>query len=105
MATGTIGTGTIGTTQVAATAITGWSSSTPCGSGVLVSLPADNSGKTYYRYVTGGNNTSNAVLIPNGVPFTINPAGLCQNGPTPTLSNLFFVADGASQAFTGEAVG
>ncbi len=105
MATSTIGTGSVGTTQVAATALTGWTAATPCGSGVLVSLPSDASGKMYYRFATGANDTTAAVLIPNGVPYTINPAGMCQGGSAPSLSNLFFVASASSQAFTGEAIG
>jgi hypothetical protein len=105
MPTSTIGTATVGTTQVAATAVTGWSATTPCSQGVLVSLPADASGKMYYRFVTGANDTTAAVHIPNGVPFTINPSGLFQGGLKATLSNLFFVSDTVSQAFTAEAIG
>ena len=103
--TATIGTSTIGTTQVAATSVTGWSATTPCSSGILVSLPASNSGVTYYRYVTGPNDTTAAVPIPNGTPYTINPAGLMQGGSAATLANLFFVASAASQAFCAEAIG
>lgn len=105
MPTSTIGTATIGTTQVAATSVTGWTSATPCGYGILVSLPTSNTGSIYYRFVTGGNNTTAAVLIPTGVPFTINPAGLMQGGSTPSLSNLFFVASAAGQELTAEAIG
>ena len=104
MATATIGRASIGTSQVAATAVTGWSSTTPCGSGVLVSLPAANTGIIYYGYTTGVT-TSNGVPIPNGVPYTINPAGLMQGGSVATLSNLFFISDTAAQTFAGEAIG
>lgn len=107
MPTSTIGVSTIGGTQVAATAVTGWSSSTPCGFGVLVSLPTSNTGTIYYGFLTGVT-TSTGIPIPTGVPYTINPAGLIQSqagGVTPTLSNLFFIASGSGQAFTAEAIG
>lgn len=96
----TIGRATIGTSQVAATAVTGWSSSTPCGGGILVSLPVANTGVTWYRFATGPNDTTVAMPIPNGVPYTINPVGMAGS-----LSNLFFVADTAGQVFAAEAIG
>ena len=73
-------------------------------SGVKVVLPSDNSGKTYYGF-SSGVTTSTGCHIPNGVPFTINPAEfpLNANGQ-PDLTALYFIASAASQVVTGVVV-
>ena len=68
--------------------------------GVKVVTPAANTGLLYYGF-TSGVTTSTGCHIPNGSPFTINPAEFPLADGKPDLTALYFIASAASQTVTG----
>ena len=68
--------------------------------GVKVVTPAANTGLLYYGF-TSGVTTSTGCHIPNGSPFTINPAEFPSVNGKPDLTALYFIASAASQTVTG----
>ena len=69
--------------------------------GVKVVTPAANTGLLYYGF-SSGVTTSTGCHIPNGSPFTINPAEFPLNGDgRPDLTGLYFISDTAAQTVTG----
>lgn len=93
--------GTVGTTPaIQATTFTGLTTLTTTGYGIKVVLPSANTGKMYYGF-TSGVLISTGCHIPNGVPFTINPAEFPLANGKPDLTALYFVSDTAGQTLTG----
>ena len=69
--------------------------------GVKVVTPAANTGLLYYGF-SAGVTTSTGCHIPNGSPFTINPAEFPLNSSgKPDLTALYFISDTAAQKVTG----
>jgi len=68
--------------------------------GVKVVTPAANTGLLYYGF-TSGVTTSTGCHIPNGSPFTINPAEFPLAAGKPDLTALYLISDTASQKVTG----
>lgn len=69
--------------------------------GVKVVTPAANTGLLYYGF-SNTVTTSTGCHIPNGSPFTINPAELPVNSSgQPDITQLWFIASAAAQNVTG----
>lgn len=68
--------------------------------GVKVVTPAANTGLLYYGF-SSGVTTSTGCHIPNGSPFTINPAEFPLADGKPDLTALYFISDTAAQTVTG----
>ncbi len=68
--------------------------------GVKVVTPAANTGLLYYGF-SSGVTTSTGCHIPNGSPFTINPAEFPFADGKPDLTALYFISDTAAQTVTG----
>lgn len=69
--------------------------------GVKVVTPAANTGLLYYGF-TSSVTVSTGCHIPNGLPFTINPAEFPKNSSgQPNFAALYFIASAASQTVTG----
>lgn len=92
---------TIGTTAVQASAITNLSG-VVTRSGLILSLPAANTGSVYYGYTAGvtATGSTGGVLLQNGAAQTINPPGIAGG----SLDNLYFIASLAGQTITGEVL-
>jgi hypothetical protein len=69
--------------------------------GVKVVTPAGNSGLLYYGFASGVTTTTGC-HIPNGSPFTINPAEFPTNSSGQAdFTALYFISDAAGQVVTG----
>lgn len=69
--------------------------------GVKVVTPAANTGLLYYGF-SSGVTTSTGCHIPNGVPFTINPAEFpLDSSGKPDMTTLYFISGTAAQNVTG----
>lgn len=69
--------------------------------GVKVVTPVGNTGLLYYGF-SSGVTTSTGCHIPNGSPFTINPAEFPLNAAGGRdLTALYFISDTAAQKVTG----
>lgn len=69
--------------------------------GVKVVTPAANTGLLYYGFASNVT-ASTGCHIPNGLPFTINPAEFPTNiSGQPDFTSLYFIASAASQTVTG----
>lgn len=94
----------VGTSVVRATTITGLTTLTTTSYGVRVCIPASNTGRVFFDF-RANVTTSDGELIPNGIPFTINPGDFPDNSSgRPDLTSLYFIADTAGQTITGRVL-